>query len=274
MDIKKLITALLVSLSTILTFSCNQAEQQLETKESELPSSASEETPLLPKSNKYIVMILSHQVKNHDKWRADFLKDENLTTLESAGLEVNGIYRDFSDTKHVSVMMKVENPVAAKKYTETVEFKSSLSNSGVIGDPEARFYELMYLHAFADLNFENRAFLMQKVQDYEKWITAFENQDTARLARGITTVIIARNLDDTDEVAIAATATDMTTLKNYFSNSEMIAAIKESTDEIKPKLIFAKKTFPLPYEKYEPGKLAPTDIDATGKKIPPPAVIE
>ena len=88
---------------------------------------------------------------------------------------------------------------------------------------------------------DNRMFVIHKVQDYDAWKKVFDENEPNRKSDGISTIIIARNLDDPNEIAVSMAALDMEALKMHMQKPEIKEAMQKAGVVGEPSIMLAKK---------------------------------
>ncbi len=188
---------------------------------------------------KTMAMVVSHHVKDYATWRPFFDKDE--ANRQAANMKVMGVFQDAADPNYVSISMEVADVAKAKEFGSSEQLKKAMQEAGVTDQPEIKFYELEMNNDEAGKSSDNRLFMVMKVASYEQFQAAFHGNDSLRKARGVTPVIIARNMDDPNEVALALTAADMKTLKMHAESPEVKAAIQKASTTGEPMIQYATK---------------------------------
>jgi len=216
--------------------SCNQSGQTTTEVTAVADSTATQTSPV---ETKKIAMVVSHHVKDYAVWRPFFDRDEQMR--QAAGMKVLSVFQDAADPNYVSVTVSVPSIEAAKQYAASEELKKVMSEAGVTDQPEVKFYEFQFSDDAAGGSSDNRLFIVAKVPDYDMFSKVYAANDSLRKARGVSTVIIARNLDDATEVALAYTATNMATLKMHAESAEVKAAMQKIGVIGEPMIQFATK---------------------------------
>ena len=216
--------------------SCNQSGQTT-TEVVAVADSTAAQTP--PVETKTIAMVISHHVKDYSTWRPFFDKDE--TNRQAANMKILGVFQDAADPNYVSVSASVPSVEAAKQFSASEALKKAMTEAGVTDQPEVKFYEFQFSDAAAGSASDNRLFVVAKVQDYQTWKTVFDSRDSIRAAAGVTTVVVAKNLDDANEVAVAFTASDMQTLKNFMQGADVKEGMQKAGVVGEPMIQFATK---------------------------------
>ena len=215
---------------------CNQSGEQT-TETTATADSTAVQTP--PAEKKTVAMVVSHHVKDYAKWRPFF--DKDAPNRSAANMKELGVFQDDADPNYVSISVSVEDMEAAKKFAASEELKKTMQEAGVTDQPEVKFYEFQFTDDAAGNSYDNRAFVIAKVQDYPSWKTVFDSRDSLRKAAGIFTVVVAKNLDDTNEVAVALAAADMQTLKSFMSSPALKEGMEKSGVTAPPIIQYAKK---------------------------------
>ncbi len=75
-----------------------------------------------------------------------------------------------------------------------------------------------------------------KVADFAKWRMAFDGHDSARLAAGLHTYVIARGVEDSNTVMIVTKMDDTAKAKAFISNPDLKTAMQKSGATGKPEI--------------------------------------
>ncbi len=206
-----------------LFVSCNQSGTTSTEPATTVDSTA--QTPP-PAAANTIAMVISHHVTDYATWRPFFDKDE--ANRQAAQMKVLGVFQDVADPNYVSVSVSVTNVEAAKQFAASEELKKVMAEAGVTDQPEVKFYELAFMDENAANSSDNRLFLICKVSDYNAFRQVFDEREQIRKDKGISTVVVARNVDDAAEVAIALTAADMEVLKKHMAGQDVKDAMQKA----------------------------------------------
>jgi len=228
-------------LITMLTFiagifvSCNQSGTT--TQETATDTTAVQPTP--PAATGNIVLVVSHHVADYAKWRPFFNRDEAFRLR--AKLNVMNVFQEEADPNYVSIAMKVGDMDSARQFIASDRLKNVMTEAGVTDQPEIKFYEFVFQDDNAAASSDNRVFVVARVQDYNAWKQVFDEREAMRKEKGISTVVIARNLDDPNEVAVALIAASMQTLKDHMSSQDVKDAMQRAGVISQPMIQYAKK---------------------------------
>lgn len=74
---------------------------------------------------------------------------------------------------------------------------------------------------------QNVEVITHKVANYAKWLVAYEGHDSARLASGIHSYVIGRNLDDSNMVMVVTRVDDTAKAKAFAKDPSLRAAMKK-----------------------------------------------
>lgn len=225
-------TLFCISLAFIATLfiSCNQPGQQAAT------DSGDGQNATAPKN---IVMVVSHHVKDFAAWTASFYDHE--TARQAAQLNMLGIFQDFSDPNYVSVSLGAGNMDAARQFGASEDLKNAMAQAGVTDEPEVKYYEFTYMDTAAAKTSDLRMFVIHKVADYDAWKKVFDEHESGRIAEGISTIVVARNLDDPSEVAVSFSAADLEILKQHLEKPEIKEAMQQAGVVGEPNVMFSRK---------------------------------
>lgn len=237
----KIFSFLTLIFVTGIFISCNQSGQTT-TEVTAVADSTAAPTP--PAETKTISMVVSHHVKDYATWRPFFDRDEQMR--QAAGMKVLGVFQDAADPNYISISVSVSSVDAARQFAASEELKKVMAEAGVTDQPEVKFYEFQFSDDAAGSGSENRLFVVAKVQDYQAWKSVYDSRDSLRKSAGITTTVIARNLDDANEVAVALTAADMQILKNFMQGADVKEGMQKAGVMGEPYIQFATKAKEIP----------------------------
>ena len=220
----------------LLVISCNQTGQQT------VVEASADSTNIQPppvQTEEITAVAVSHHVKDFPKWTAAFFEHE--TGRKAAGLNVIGVFQDFEDPGFVSVTSTVSDLDAAKDFFASEDLKEAMKKAGAIDEPEIKFYNFTYMDTTVAKTSDNRMFVMHKVEDYDTWKTIFDENESTRKTDGLSVVVIARELEDPNEIAVSFTGPDLKTLKFHMDRPEIKESMKKAGVVNEPSIMIAKK---------------------------------
>ncbi len=235
MKILKLSFPALLGLILSMMVSCNQGTQQ-QTETAEETAVPAEEPPMPERT---ITMVVSHHVKDFQTWRSVFEAHDSVRGAHQ--LSTLGLFQGIDDPNYVMVSAKVGNLEEAQKFVASEDLKTAMQNAGVVDTPEVNFYEILFMDEAVANATDLRFFAIHKVQDFDTFKKVFDAHEADRTADGLTVVTIARNLNDPNEVAVAATSEDPGALERHLQNPAIQEAMKEAGVIGEPSVIVAKK---------------------------------
>jgi hypothetical protein len=152
------------------------------------------------------VAVITHKVKNFDKWKAAYLSHDSVR--KAYGLTDAGLGRGSQDSNMVTVTELVSDVKKAKEFSMLPNLKEAMQKGGVVGAPTFDFIHVIrYDSSKADNN--NRLEIVHKVKDFDAWLKAFDNEGSAtRAGYGMVDKGLARGVDDSTMVYILFVVTD------------------------------------------------------------------
>lgn len=217
--------------ATCLFAACNPSGQQASQQTADTQTTGAGEPT--------IVMVMAHHVKDFAGWTTHFYAHE--AARQAAQLKVLGVFQDLSDPGYVSVSLSVGNMDAAKEFAASEDLKNVMAQAGVTDQPEVKFYAFAYMDTVAAKISDLRLFIIHKVQDYDAWKKVFDEYESVRQAEGISTVIVARNVDDPSEVAVSLTAAGADVLSQHTGKPEIKEAMQKAGVAGEPSVMLARK---------------------------------
>lgn len=90
---------------------------------------------------------------------------------------------------------------------------------------------------------QNMVVIMHKVANFEKWKSAYDEHDSARLASGIHNYVIARGADDSNVVMVALKVDDLTKAKAFAKDPGLKKAMQKGGVAGAPSISFVTMVF-------------------------------
>lgn len=78
-------------------------------------------------------IIVSHKVKDYDKWRPIF--DSDFPRRKNAGLINEKVFRAVDDPNNIFIQSEVANPEQAAKMLDDPDLEAKMEQAGVITKP-------------------------------------------------------------------------------------------------------------------------------------------
>src|ERR1700722_6785957 len=162
--------------------------------------------PPPPPFKPFDVAVITHKVKNFDKWKAAYLSHDSVR--KAYGLTDAGLGRGLQDSNVVTVTELVSDVKKAKEFSMLPNLKEAMKKGGVVGAPTFDFIHVIrYDTSKTDNN--NRLEVVHKVKDFGAWLKVFDNEGSAaRAGYGMVDKGLARGVDDSTMVYILFVVTD------------------------------------------------------------------
>ena len=211
---------LVCSATTILLFSCNNADNTAsETMSTDTAVTSTTEAPVNTIVTTPVnMMTVRHKVADYNKWLAGF---ESADSLKMAnGLHNYVVGRSVDDTSVLLVATKADDMAKAKAFGNSAELKARMKEYGVTGKPDIEYMTTVYQDT-AQVNTDLRARTKVTVKDWDAWKTSFESRRQDRIDAGLIDRVIGYDPDDNHKVTIVVAVTD-TAMANAFWNSDKL----------------------------------------------------
>lgn len=184
----------------LLLFSCNSEPAKDETKSADTAAAvAPAPAEVKPAFTPFKVVVVQHKVKNFEKAEAEYFKRDSLRN--AYGITHYVIGRDLKDSNTVFVIDKIEDMEKAKAFYALTGAKDAMKKAGVSGPPGFTYAEFIRSND-NPVQFTEGVSVSHRVKNFDAWLKAYNADETARSANGLIERGIARNLQDSNTVAI------------------------------------------------------------------------
>ncbi|HEX4374074.1 MAG TPA: hypothetical protein VHZ50_12290 [Puia sp.] len=162
--------------------------------------------PPPPPFKPFDVALITHKVKNFDKWKAAYLSHDSVR--KAYGLTDAGLGRGLQDSNMVTVTELVSDVKKAKEFSMLPDLKEAMKKGGVVGAPTFDFIHVIRFDTSKGSS-NNRLEIAHKVKDFDAWLKVFDNEGSAaRAGYGMVDKGLARGIDDSTMVYILFVVTD------------------------------------------------------------------
>jgi hypothetical protein len=162
--------------------------------------------PPPPPFKPFDVALITHKVKNFDKWKAAYLSHDSVR--KAYGLTDAGLGRGLQDSNMVTVTELVSDVKKAKEFSMLPDLKEAMKKGGVVGAPTFDFIHVIRYDT-SKTDSKNRLEVVHKVKDFDAWLKVFDNEGSAaRAGYGMVDKGLARGIDDSTMVYILFVVTD------------------------------------------------------------------
>ena len=163
-------------------------------------------TPAATVFQPFDVALITHKVKNFDKWKAAYLSHDSVR--KAYGLTDAGLGRGLQDSNMVTVTELVSDVKKAKEFSMLPNLKEAMQKGGVVGVPTFDFIHVIRFDTSKGSS-NNRLEIVHKVKDFGAWLKVFDNEGSAtRAGYGMVDKGLARGADDSTMVYILFVVTD------------------------------------------------------------------
>ena len=161
------------------------------------------------------MVIVTHKVANFAKWKMNY--DGHDSIRLAYGLHNYVIGRGLKDSNIVLVALKIDDTAKAKAFVKDPSLKMAMKKGGVIGAPMISYITETWQDT-AKIDSKIRSRTMITVKDWDVWQKGFEEGKQERADNGITTRVIAHDLNDNKKVALVVALTDTAKAFAYFKS--------------------------------------------------------
>jgi hypothetical protein len=191
--------------TAIILFFASCSGSGTEDKKTE-DTTATTTPPPPPPFKPFDVAVITHKVKNFDKWKAAYLSHDSVR--KAYGLTDAGLGRGLQDSNMVTVTEMVSDVQKAKEFSMLPNLKEAMQKGGVVGKPAFDFIHVIRYDTSKGSS-NNRLEIVHKVKDFDAWLKAFDNEGSAtRAGYGMIDKGLARGVDDSTMVYILFVVTD------------------------------------------------------------------
>jgi len=230
----------LLALSLIAAlFSCNNAEGNKEetVKTADSTVSATPTPAPAPAFTPFDVLVISHTVKDYDKWRPAF--DTDATARKTGGMEDMVVGRGIDNSNNIIIAMKVSDVQKARDFVADPRLKDVMGKAGVTSKPGIEFFRAIRYNP--DSKEKQWVVVTHRVKDFDAWVKVYDGEGTAqRASEGMVDVALARGIEDPNMVQIVFDITDMAKAKAAITSDAKKKLMMSAGVEGMPKIEFYK----------------------------------
>ncbi len=163
-----------------------------------------------PAFTPFDVAEITHTVKDYVKWRPFF--DADSVNRKANGLEDIVVGRNMNNPNKILIALKVADTAKAMAFAGDPKLKEAMDKAGVISKPEFNLYHVIRYNP--DSKEKQWVLVTHKVKDFDAWLKVFDAEGPAtRATYGLTDVVLARGLNDSNMVHIVFDITDLAKAK-------------------------------------------------------------
>jgi hypothetical protein len=231
--IKAIIQTSFILMSSLAIVACNndttakvESESATDTSATSKPVPPAEFTP-------FIVVEVSHSVKDYAAWRPAFNTDS--AERKASGLKDMVVGRQIDNPNNLIAVMEVADIQKAKDFAASPRLKEVMGKAGVISKPVIEFWNVIRMAPEA--NEKQWILVTHKVKDFNAWLKVFDAEGSAsRASQGLIDVALAQGIDDPNLVHIVFDTKDMAKAKASILSEEKKKLMQSAGVEGPPKI--------------------------------------
>lgn len=202
----------MIAILAMFTFtSCKKESDKEITTETTVTDTTATIADEAPAFKPFKVMAVTHLVKDFDKWKKGFDKDE--MNRSANGLTLRALARGIDNPNNVFVFLNVSDLQKAKDFGASPKLKNIMQKLGVMGKPEIIYVDVVRFEE-SPTEIKDRIRISHKVKDFDTWLKAYDAEGTeTRSSNGLIERAIARNIDDPNLIHLTFAVSDMAKAK-------------------------------------------------------------
>jgi hypothetical protein len=190
--------------------------------------------PAKPAFQPFDIVEINHSVKDYAKWKLAF--DADSAARKTSGLEFMVIGKNQADSNNLLVVLSVADLKKAKDFAASPRLKDVMKKNGVTSKPVLNYYHILRFNP--DSKVKQWVTITHKVKDFGAWVKVFDGEAAARPSYGLTDVVLARDLNDSNTVQIVFDITDITKAKARFKDPALKKLMTDAGVIGTPKFVF------------------------------------
>ena len=231
---KRISTILCAALVLIIT-SCNNQPKPVEEKPAASPVKTEAPKPVF---SPYKALIITHTVKDFDKWEAAFNAHDSVR--KAYGMPESGVGRGLDNDKLVVIFNRATDIQKARDFAASANLKDVMKKAGVTGAPTLAYVD-MIRDDTTTIPQHERIYVVHHVKDFDTWLKAYDAEGKdVRAANGMLDRGMTRNIDDPNTVGILFAITDMAKLKARLASPELKKVMTDAGVDGPPQITFFK----------------------------------
>jgi hypothetical protein len=201
--------------------------------------SAATTTPATPVFQPFNVMVITHPVKDFDKWKAGYFAHDSVR--KAYGITHLTFGRGLEDSNMVTVAELLSDIQKAKEFSTLPNLKEAMHKAGVTGAPTFDFIHVIRDDTTMPAT-NDRMMIAHKVKDFAAWLKVFDNEGTAtRAGYGMADRALGRGVDDSTMVYILFTVTDLAKAKARGNSEDLKKIMTDAGVQGPPKVNFFRE---------------------------------
>jgi quinol monooxygenase YgiN len=194
------------------------------------------------------ILFARHAVADYDAWKKVFDADQE--GRAAAGLLQHWVYQDAADPNVVMVVGGAKDLTRVKEMMGSDEMKKKMEESGVKGPPELVLTGAIKASKPPPEGAEpaGHLFVLHEVEDFDKWLTAFNADDAKRAEASIISHGVVASDDNPNLVGIHVSYTDEAKVQAMMGSEEMKKVMADAGVKGEPTAYFAKMVEDKAYE--------------------------
>ncbi|HAO04422.1 MAG TPA: hypothetical protein DCQ15_07030 [Chitinophagaceae bacterium] len=222
--------------STIMLAGCNEAAKKKPIDANTDTNKVTiADTTKQPEMNISDVVQFHISVKDYTTWKNIF--DLDSVARKASGLNLIVIGRGMNKSNDLTIYLSVSDRQKAKDFANSPRLKEVREKAGVISIPDVNYYHILRFNP--DAKEKLWVVVTHKVKDFGAWLKVFDAEGAAtRLSQGFDDVVLARGIDDSNNVQLVFDIKDLTKAKAALASEEKIKLMESAGVIGKPSIEF------------------------------------
>jgi hypothetical protein len=191
-----------------------------------------------PAFTPYKAMMITHDVKDFDKWDAVFTSHDSMR--KAHGLTLSYVGRGLDDERWTLILSTATDIQRAEEYATSPERKAAMKQAGVDGPSTVTYVDVLRDDT-STIPQQERVMVTHHVKDFDAWLKAYDNEGMqTRAANGMVDRFLARGIDDPNTVTLLFAITDMAKAKARIASEELKKIMTDAGVDSPPQISYFK----------------------------------
>lgn len=196
------------------------------------------EPPAAPSTDQ-VRLVYVHEVADYTQWRERF--DEGVDARLDAGIENEVVMVGEDNENLVFLLLTARDSTAAAGYMQDPATARAMEYAGVQGELLTAMLGFGMVYSDDDDQaFATRLLVRHPVDNFDRWYDTFVGHEQERVEAGVHTRLVARRLDNTDDVFMVFGVADPEAVSEYMSSDILRVAMRLSGVTAEPQAYFVK----------------------------------
>jgi quinol monooxygenase YgiN len=170
-----------------------------------------------------VAILVAHRVADYGAWKKVF--DQHLPARKEASCFGHHVHRDADDPSMIYVYCPASDADKVRAFINSPDTGNAMRDAGVVGSPTVTVMKPTLGDVVLDEKLPG-LIASHDVEDYDRWLTVYEEFNAHREQRGIVGHAVNQELGNPNRVIVYHEARDMDTLRTLADSEKLKDAMQ------------------------------------------------